>query len=657
MKHKLSLLFAIIITLACITLMFGGGGVIQGGQAQADALVFSVASITAQNEQGGTVTIAQSVWARHITINYNCNYPYLRLFLRSASGWIDETDYIVPTGAYSLPIPQEGVITVVGRVYNNHKIEQTEKAVTVTVYMDNTAPLEPDVDLTALDSYHINSFPLRYKIHRDNYSGVDYYKSWLSFMGEDGQSTIEQTTLAALIPPTQRELDNYLDIRSNGILTIYIVDNAGNSSQYSYTYGKHGIPQSGKPTVSIDAEGYAKSVTVTINWGAGYDDNPYAEKMYAIVTSTGAFTRSYNSPITIDTEGEVQIIIYYYENGEQKQLPIIIDNVDRTPPSLSIMQTSATIICNVMQQNPVIFTVKATDRLSQIKRVYFKAGGELEKQSNDYYSAPIMDMYSFVVVAEDKAGNTTEYTYNNRYFDFATLKQANQKFLALDRGGYTTEGWAEIEKACNALSMLLMDSMASSSDIAVRSRAIDDAILGSINVTYKTAAFPLGLDSGVIFSLNAADTDALKGETVSVRLEPVSKDSHSKQAGEKSGIKKYWVYPFAVTISGISSDVSLTGSLSLNFALPQGTKCGKIYVVNNDTLKELDCYTEGGRIYATTDTVGDFYLVAERLDGDGIYIGKRLYSWQLLSITGAIIVGVCLVGLVATLVFAKRRRS
>ncbi|MDD3946830.1 MAG: hypothetical protein PHI19_03220 [Clostridia bacterium] len=657
MKLQKTVIILIFILAVSLTAVFAANRSLEGSRTHADALIFEVQSITSQTSDGIEADIAEETWGRLIKIDYLCNYPYLKFFMTSNTGWSYTSDFITPDGEYCLEIPQEGMITVTARVYNLHQIEQESMAITSTVYMDNTTPLQPDIDLTALDTYHIDEFQLRYRIYTDNFSGVNFTDSWLAFMGEEQQDSIEPVSLDSIIPPARRDLDNYLTIGGNGVLTFYVVDNAGNGKEYNFTYSKHGVPETGIPVVTLDTEEYAKSVTLTINWGAGYDDNPFAEKKYAIVTASGSFPYDYTGPIEITTEGENEILIYYYENGEKKYVSRIIDNVDKTPPNLTIMQDTATISCNVMDENPVVFFIKATDRLSGIQRVFFKTGGDFQQLENGYYSAPIMDMYNFTVVAEDGAGNRTEYTYHNHYFDFATLKESNRKFLALVRAEYTLEGWSAVEQACNALSMLLIDDMAQSSEIADKARAIDIAIAGNITVINKIGAIPPGLDGGIAFQLDPSATDALKGESVSVKLDKAESGSLADEAGSMSGLKKRKVYPFSILLSGASADVHLTGSMTFDMPLPEGAIGGKLYADSEGTLIELVSEVRDGRIYAATTTVGEMYLVAERSGGDGIYIGGKLYSWSLLAITASIIVGVCGAGFLVTYLVLKKKRG
>lgn len=653
MKFKRSINFILIAAVICLAAALG---VFFGekGSADAETLFFAKDRITAISS-GEEQVITEETWGAHTKIYYDCNYPYIRFIMSDKdSNWELTTDYFVPDGSYSIDIPQEGRIVVVAQALNNHKVVVASD--TSTVYVDNTPPAEPDIDLVELDKYHINDFQVRYRIYSDNRSGVNYAASILSFIGEDQDSTIEPTSLAVLIPPQRRGLDNFTPwLKSNGTLVLHLIDNAGNSAEYSYSYIKHGVPETGAPQISLSTEEYAKSVTLTILWGAGYDDNPYAQKKYAIVTPSGTFPYDYKGSIEITTEGEVQILVYYYEDGAEKSVIQVVDNVDKTGPNLAVMQDTASIVCNTMAEDPVVFLIKATDRLSGIKRVYFKTGGELAKLDNGYFSAPIMDMYSFTVVAEDKAGNTAEYIYNNNYFDYETLKASNLKFLALDRADYTIEGWANVEKACNALSMLLLDELAQSSDIAQKAREIDSAITGTITVTNRIGDIPAGLDGGIVFRLDPAATDALKGENVTILFSGAHNADLSSKAGTQSGFSKRKVYAFSLALHGESAEVNLNGSMGFDMPLPESATDAKLYANVGGELVELVSEIKDGRVFASTSTLGDMYLVAERGDEGGFYIGAKFYSWKIIGITAGIIAGVCLAGGAVTYIIMKKR--
>jgi hypothetical protein len=650
MKHKITVLLMIFIA-ACA---FAAFSVLHfhGGETRADS-VFSLEKITAISSDGVEYEIQEKVWASRIRLYYRCDYPYIKVEMASSTGWSNEADFIIPDGTYVAEVPHEGVITVVASVYNNHQTFQS--SITSVVYMDNTAPLEPDLDRVALDTYHISEFPLRYRFYTDNFSGLNYDISKLAFDAEEEANSIPLAPLSSFILPPQRGLDNYLIIRGKGTLYFYLEDNAGNISEFTYDYYKYGVPETGVPTISLSTVDFAKSVTVTVNWGTGYDDNPYAEKKYAIETPGGAIPYNYTGPIVIDTEGTVVLRIYYYEDGERRYVTRVINNVDRTPPSLLLMQDSAKIECNVMAEDPVIFYIKAYDALSGINRVYFKTGGNLAKEQSGYYSAPILDMYSFTVVAEDYAGNKTEYTYHNNYFDYNTVKAAHAAFLSAVREEYTPAGWAAIEDACDALSSRLLDDMASSSDIAALKRDVDAAVAGTITIVNRISAVPSGLDEGAAYTLDPAATDALKGEIITIKLDKASSDSLAKTAAARSGYKKKKVYPFSITLSGESTPVHLTGSMAFNMSLPAGAINAKIYVVKDGDLQEITASVTDGRIYAATSTLGDMYLVAEQEKSVGLDIFGKTYSWTTLGITAASIVVVCAVGFVLSYMIFRRR--
>lgn len=652
MKRKKTV-FVLLFVAVCALAAFSVSG-LPGGEAYADA-VFSLEKITAVTANGAETEIAESVWASSIKLYYSCTYPYIKFDMTSNTGWSNEdtSDYIVPDGAYVLEVPHEGAITVVASVYNNHKTFQS--SIISVVYMDNTAPLEPDLDRVALDTYHITDFSLRYRFYTDNFSGLNYDLSMLSFDAEAEENSIPLAPLSTLIPPQQRGLDNYLSIKGNGTLYFYLRDNAGNSAEYTYTYYKHGVPETGEPSVVLSTTEYAKSVTVTVNWGAGYDDNPFAEKKYAIETPAGAIPYNYTGPIVVDTEGEVVLRIYYYEDGERRYVTRTVNNVDKTAPSLLIMQDSAKIECNVMAEDPVIFYIRAYDALSGIKRVYFKTGGDLVKGQTGFYSAPILDMRNFTVVAEDYAGNKTDYTYHNNYFDFDTVKAANAAFGSAVREEYTTAGWAAIENACDALSSRLLDDMATSSEIANLKRNVDAAVTGAVTIVNRIMAVPAGLDGGAVYQLDPAATDALKGEKITIKLDKASSDSLTKAAANQSGYKKKKVYPFSLTLSGENAAVRLTGAMTFDMPLPPGARNAKIYVVKDGALQEITASVRDGRVYAATSTLGDMYMVAEQEKSVGLEIAGKTYSWATLGITAAIIVVVCAVGFVVSNMIFKRR--
>jgi len=651
MKLKKTIFVMLIAAVCALTAFFARD--FDRGEAYA-ASVFSLDKITAVSD-GAEEEISERIWASRIKLYYACDYPYIKIDMSSNTGWTNEdtAGYFVPDGAYVAEVPHEGVITVVASVYNNHQIFQN--SITSIVYMDDTAPLEPDLDRVALDTYHISDFSLRYRFYTDNFSGLNYNNSKLAFDGEEEETTIALASLASLIPPVQRGLDNYLTIQGNGTLYIYLEDYAGNHAEFTYYYNKHGVPETGVPIVALSTDDYAKSVTVTVNWGAGYDDNPFAEKKYAVETSQGAIPYNYTGPIVIDTEGNVVLRIYYYEDGERRYVSQSIDNVDKTAPSLLLMQDTAKIECSVMAEDPVIFYIKAYDALSGVQRVYFKMGGDLVKQETGYYSAPILDMHSFTLVAEDFAGNKTEYTYNNNYFDYETVKAANAVFFSVTRVEYTTAGWAAVEAACDALSSRLLDDMVSSSEIAQLKRAVDTAVAGSVTVANRIVAVPSGLDGGAVYSLDPAATDALKGEKVTIKLDKAADDSLSKSAGSESGYKKKKTYAFSITVSGETAAVNLTGSMTFNMPLPAGALTAKLYVVKDGALIEITSSVSDGRVYATTSTLGDMYMVTELEKSVGLEIFGNTYTWATLGITAAIIVVVCAIGFFATSMIFKRR--
>ncbi|HOB64679.1 MAG TPA: hypothetical protein PKH08_05960 [Clostridia bacterium] len=652
---------AVIIILAvCLAVITAGAALnIREGEeyASADSFYIRVQKITSRTPGGSELVIAEKEWGRHIKIYYESNAPQIKLFYKSSSGSLKETGFI-SSFPYVFEVPIEGIITVTAKAYtlNETEIADAEELI-CEVYNDITPPPEPYVDILELDKYHKEDFFLSYCLYYDAYSQINFENSYLKFDSDDPGAGIELISLDDLLRFEFRYLYNNLTIKGNGVLSIYLEDCAGNASEYSYVYDKHGVPETGVPTVTLSTTEYAQSVTVHISWGPNHD-NPFVVKKYALITATNTVYDDYEQPVIIDMEGEIELRVYYLENGEQKYITQTIGNVDKTPPSLTVMQDTADVIVDIKAAaNPVMFRIKATDMLSGIKSVYFKTGGNLTRIENGYYAAPIIDMKTFTVVAEDNAGNKAEYFHNNDKLDFDTIKEYNQKFLALNRSEYASGGWAAIEDACDALSMLLMDPMAQSSDIAVAARRIDTAITGEIRVTNSIAAIPPGLDGGVSFSLPPSATDALKGEKITIVFGKASGDSLSETAGKASGINKRKVYAFSISLRGDSNAVSLTGGMSFNMPLPQGAVGGKIYVSDGGQLKELSCEVEGGRIYAVTTAVGDFYLVAEMGGNEGLYIGGRLYTWGILGATAGIIVGVCGAGFLVTYFVLKSRAS
>lgn len=537
---------------------------------------------------------------------------------------------------------------------------------------DNVAPFEPILTSSAaaddmaeceFNNYHVAPFNFSYKLNYDNDSGMDFTKSYYKIEDLDGVIITADTLISSGYGKKQ------IMIEGNCKVIFCLYDCAGNSSTFSYSYTKHGVPESGVPTITVTpSEGYTKSANVSISWGEGYDDNPYGRKYYAIKSpELTPIKTAYVGAFDIKTENAT-VIVYYYEGGTEKTVIRDVTNIDATSPSATMLEESFNVSIDLTKSDCITVSLRALDYGSGIAKVYDNYGNVYSAGENGYYTFSLKDLHTFSVIAEDNVGNKASYGYSNPTLDYATMKEIYAAFDLLSKAAYCESGWNAVLSSVSSLSLYLLDDTATTSKIAELKRAVYAAAEGAITVTTRFSSVPSGLTEFVIKS-GIENTDVLFGDTARFVIGKIIKldslvSANKTTATAASGFTNATAYGFTAELQkNDGSGVALGGNIVFGFKVNSPFTDAKVYRLNSDgTLVEVSSLINSdGEISVYTAELGEFYVVTELSttvsDEAGFTVNGVFYSWKVIVITVAVIVAAGGIVFAAVYFITKFKRS
>ena len=629
----------------------------------------SIESITKVNSEGAVVAY-DGEYSRGITVNY--------VFLSAESFGIkvykkegvtfnempNSTTKDVVDGKGSYLVSDDGELRIDCIAYDGNGDEIG--SLSVQVRSDVTAPVAPTIDVDGVfDASHSESFNVAYVINYDELSGVDFTRSTYTFKDELGNDIIEETLVSEGYDKTLIR-----GIGQNGVLTFTVYDKAGNFVVASKNYNLHYYVDSTAPTISVTPSvGYSPNVMVTLSWPQGV-----THKYYKIIASGVEQARTpYTVPFSITQEGSVEIRAYYYENGEETYVSKFIDNVDKNPPNEKTIEESIGIKVDLTSASPVILSFKGIDGKSGMKRAYLKNfGTEFVNEEGNIYALDVTSRlgFSITIVAEDNAGNKTEFDYTLNGYDKETIIYYANAFKELEELAYDEVAWSNLINAYNLLSNLLSSASSTSGDVSAYAQAVDNAIAGKHEIKMDLVDVIDGLSNDFKAEIGVGESSVRKGGKINVSIKKVdvSEGEFNEKISVGATIAKfpaYQGYGFNLSLTDMDGNaITLYNQMSVSLTIPGVNKLAKVYCENNGVLLQLSSTIENNVLTFQTENYGNFYLIVEtdmpKEQGKGLTIGGKFYPMNLLLITGGIMLGsMVLVGILTPIIYkvVKNKKS
>lgn len=628
----------------------------------------NLASITALNSEGERVAYqyAQGVYGRNFILSYNTNAPkaVYKLYIRTGAIYAAEAFYessyidaAEGTIRAELNLNRDGDIMVETYGINIHGVKITDSVISY-ILSDSTPPPIPVIDDEELNEYHISKFNLSYRILPDAESGVDFTRSYYEI--DYGGGNVVRNSLNASYE------DRIMEINDNADITVAVYDKAGNLSKLNRVYNKHGVPESDVPVITVLPEtGFGRFVTVSITWGEEYDANPFARKFYSVVAGGGSVAKTrYAGAFEISTE-DAEVIAYYFENGTEKSVSVVIENVDRTPPSSALLRESFSVTIDIREELPLTLSVRATDAKSGIKRVYIDGGAEFTMTGAGLYTLKTDALGTFSVVAEDNAGNTATYGYSNPLFDVNTMKEYSAIYRNLNLEDYTSDGVSDLNQTFYELGAYLLTDLPQNSEIEARKRACNNAVTGNIVINSVFADIPDKMGTAS-FSIPASSTSLKKGARAKIIIDTVKRTNEAISqkaalAASLAGYDNFDFYCFTIKlVDADGTEISVNGPIALYLTIPSGSDTASAYRLAADDAMPVAVasYVEDNRLIVDDSTIGEYYVLYEtEAPEKGFTLNGRFYSYKLIGITAGIIGGVAVIGIIATIVIANRDKK
>ncbi|MBQ9114967.1 MAG: hypothetical protein IJY07_03425, partial [Clostridia bacterium] len=620
-----------------------------------------VDSITKINADGEVINY-DDTYSRDITINYTFTTAtryVIRVYTKDGGAY----QYIRATTNQNV-IEGKGKNTVIDegelRIDCVAKDSTSAEIATISTFVksDVTAPTKPTIDPDGvLEQIHSEPFSVAYIVGYDNLSGVDFTRSTYRFESLDGEVIISDTKVNA-------GYDKALigGINQNGKIIFTIYDNAGNFIIAEESYTLYYFVDSTAPTITVTPDDeYSRNVMVSISWPIGVNYCAYR----LVVNTSELAKKTYTAPFSIEEEGSVEVRAYYFSDGVETYVSKVINNIDRTPPVASTMEESVRTKVDLMSNTPVTLSLRAKDAESGIKRVDLKSYGyEFSLTDINIYSIDVTPWLgtNIILVAEDVAGNKTEFSYPLTGFDKNKIQQYSEAFLSLDQSTYDSYGWQEVINAYNRLSNLMGSQDSSSGTIAQYSKELDDAIAGNHQVKVTVSEMIDGLLNDFKAEIEVGATSVKRGGKLNLNVKKI--DVSEAEFNEKMTIAAtiakfpaYNGYGFNLSLTGADgSAVTVLNRYTVSLTIPDSTKLAKVYYENNGILTQLSSTINNGVITFSVEGDGNFYFIVEKEpvveQGKGLMIGDKFYSLELLLITGGIILGaIILVGVLTPLIY------
>ena len=356
---------------------------------------------------------------------------------------------------------------------------------------------------------------------------------------------------------------------------------------------------------------------------------------------------------------------YYYEEGEQTFVSKTITNVDKTPPTSSSIAETIRVKVDLTSSSPIVLSLTPNDAKSGVKRVYLKNfGTEFTKNDVTSFSLDVTARLgtNVVIVAEDNAGNVTEYNYPLNGYDKEKINYYNSAFNNLNEDAYDTVAWSELLNAYSRLSNLLSHPDSSSGDISSYSKAVDRAIEGKHEVKVTVVESIDGLINDFSAEVASGATDVKKGGKLNLAVNKIA--TNEGELNEKISVggtiakfPSYEGYGFNLALTDRENKaVTIYNQMSVSLTIPGVNKLAKVYYEKDGVLVQLSSSISNNVLTFQTENYGNFYLIVETdipVDpGKGLMIGDKFYPLNLLLITGGIILGaMLLVGILTPVIY------
>ena len=608
----------------------------------------------------GEVVEYNNAYSRDVTINYT--------FETASAFYVNVYEFnggIAPirTSEKILVVDKKGSYTVIDdgelRVDCIALDENDEElaSISVVIRSDVSAPEVPSIDIDGvLQVSHSEPFSVLYVVNSDALSGVDFTRSTYCFKDVEGNVVKEGIVTSDISKAS------ISDINQNGTLIFTIYDKAGNFVVTERKYDQYYYVSSGAPAIVVTpSSGYSPNVMVSLSWPLGV-----SSKYYKLIVNGREQSRTaYTAPFSITQEGTVEIRAYYYEEGEQTFVSKTITNVDKTPPTSSSIAETIRVKVDLTSSSPIVLSLTPNDAKSGVKRVYLKNfGTEFTKNDVTSFSLDVTARLgtNVVIVAEDNAGNVTEYNYPLNGYDKEKINYYNSAFNNLNEDAYDTVAWSELLNAYSRLSNLLSHPDSSSGDISSYSKAVDRAIEGKHEVKVTLVESIDGLINDFSAEVASGATDVKKGGKLNLAVNKIA--TNEGELNEKISVggtiakfPSYEGYGFNLVLTDRENKaVTIYNQMSVSLTIPGVNKLAKVYYEKDGVLVQLSSSISNNVLTFQTENYGNFYLIVETdipVDpGKGLMIGDKFYPLNLLLITGGIILGaMLLVGILTPVIY------
>ncbi|MBR2480242.1 MAG: hypothetical protein IKB56_02935 [Clostridia bacterium] len=650
---KIGFIITILIFTLMVSLLISMGTV---AFAENEVTISHITKISADGE----VVEYNNAYSRDVTINYT--------FETASAFYVNVYEFnggIAPirTSEKILVVDKKGSYTVIDdgelRVDCIALDENDEElaSISVVIRSDVSAPEAPSIDIDGvLQVSHSEPFSVLYVVNSDALSGVDFTRSTYCFKDVEGNVVKEGIVTSDISKAS------ISDINQNGTLIFTIYDKAGNFVVTERKYDQYYYVSSGAPAIVVTpSSGYSPNVMVSLSWPLGV-----SSKYYKLIVNGREQSRTaYTAPFSITQEGTVEIRAYYYEEGEQTFVSKTITNVDKTPPTSSSIAETIRVKVDLTSSSPIVLSLTPNDAKSGVKRVYLKNfGTEFTKNDVTSFSLDVTARLgtNVVIVAEDNAGNVTEYNYPLNGYDKEKINYYNNAFNNLNEDAYDTVAWSELLNAYSRLSNLLSHPDSSSGDISSYSKAVDRAIEGKHEVKVTVVESIDGLINDFSAEVASGATDVKKGGKLNLAINKIA--TNEGELNEKISVggtiakfPSYEGYGFNLVLTDRENKaVTIYNQMSVSLTIPGVNKLAKVYYEKDGVLVQLSSSISNNVLTFQTENYGNFYLIVETdipVDpGKGLMIGDKFYPLNLLLITGGIILGaMLLVGILTPVIY------
>ena len=650
---KIGFIITILIFTLMVSLLISMGTV---AFAENEVTISHITKISADGE----VVEYNNAYSRDVTINYT--------FETASAFYVNVYEFnggIAPirTSEKILVVDKKGSYTVIDdgelRVDCIALDENDEElaSISVVIRSDVSAPEAPSIDIDGvLQVSHSEPFSVLYVVNSDALSGVDFTRSTYCFKDVEGNVVKEGIVTSDISKAS------ISDINQNGTLIFTIYDKAGNFVVTERKYDQYYYVSSGAPAIVVTpSSGYSPNVMVSLSWPLGV-----SSKYYKLIVNGREQSRTaYTAPFSITQEGTVEIRAYYYEEGEQTFVSKTITNVDKTPPTSSSIAETIRVKVDLTSSSPIVLSLTPNDAKSGVKRVYLKNfGTEFTKNDVTSFSLDVTARLgtNVVIVAEDNAGNVTEYNYPLNGYDKEKINYYNSAFNNLNEDAYDTVAWSELLNAYSRLSNLLSHPDSSSGDISSYSKAVDRAIEGKHEVKVTVVESIDGLINDFSAEVASGATDVKKGGKLNLAVNKIA--TNEGELNEKISVggtiakfPSYEGYGFNLVLTDRENKaVTIYNQMSVSLTIPGVNKLAKVYYEKDGVLVQLSSSISNNVLTFQTENYGNFYLIVETdipVDpGKGLMIGDKFYPLNLLLITGGIILGaMLLVGILTPVIY------